>query len=341
MRRVQLLILFAAIALGCVDRVDLSLPAAELPLIIEGMVTDNPGAPDTIRLSQAYAADGKYHGRKGIPGATFWITDASGGVDYLTSRGNGIYVTDQLQGSIGETYTLHGILPGGTTIISSPQRMLPAGDIDSMYYEFASTVNPDTGIREEGLNVFINTSVDPSSSHRMRWKFNGTYVFISDPSLIVTPMPLPCATNCTCCKCWASEREDLPLVASPAFETGSHIDKVFVKYIPVNGLTFYQKYRAEVTQMELSEDVFEFYSDMRKQMENAGSLFQPPFFALKGNVSATGNTSVIGVFAAAGETTMERYIHRSEVSFKGATVLAGDCRAVIDHSNNVAPPFWD
>jgi hypothetical protein len=360
MRHLQFAIILASFAISCVDPVDLSLPPESQSFILEGNVTDN-SAPDTVRLSKSFPADGNYYNRLGVPGAKLWITDDAGVVDNLIDLGNGVYVTNNLQGAVGRTYTIAGEIPvkypddskDTTRFVSALEQMLPAGTIDSIYYELTSKVNQETGIAEDGLNVFIDATVDASSSHRLRWKFNGTYIFVSDPSLIQIPIPcldpvcptmgLACALGCECCICWASEREDLPLVTSPAFQGGTKVNRVFVKYIPINGFTFYDRYRVEVTQMELSKPVFDFYSGIRKQMENASSLFQPPFFELEGNVKVlSGKTKLIGVFSAAAMVKANRYIYAYEFPFGiSPTILAGDCRAVVDHSTNIRPPFWN
>lgn len=360
MRRLQVIIVLASLVLSCVDPVALSLPSGDLSFVIEGHIKDHSG-PDTIWLSRAYPADGKVHPRIGVPGAKLWVTEGTGAVDTLLDLSNGIYVTDNLQGVIGTTYNLEGRILvkladntiDTTRFASTFERMLPAGTIDSIYYELISTPNADTGIPETGLNVFINATVDASSSHRLRWKFNGTYLFQSDPSQIQIPvpcldpvcptMPLPCALDCSCCICWASEREPVPLVTNPAFLGGTAVNRVFVKYIPINGFTFNEKYHVEVTQMELSKPVFDFYSGIRKQMENASSLFQPPFFALNGNVKVVSGTKrIIGIFSAAAEVKRTRFIHRDDLPFNvERTVLPGDCRVIVDHATNIEPPFWN
>lgn len=359
MRRAQRVIILASLALSCVDPVDLSLPSASQSFILEGGVKNYP-TPDTIWLSKSFPVDGSFHPRVGVPGAKLWITDDAFVVDTLLDQQNGIYVTNNLQAAVGRTYILEGRIPvtladgtvDTTRFISTLEQMLPAGTIDSIYYELTSKVNQETGTSEDGLNVFINATVDASSSHRLRWKFNGTYVFTSDPSTImigvpcgdqICMMPLPCATNCECCKCWASEREALPLVTNPAFQGDTKVERVFVKYIPINGFTFSERYRAEVAQMELSKPVFDFYFGMRKQMENASSLFQPPFFELEGNLTVTsGSGTIIGIFSAAAEVKRVRYILKGEMASSiQPTILPGDCRVIVENATNIRPPFWN
>lgn len=337
---------------GCVDKADISLSSSSLPLIIEGAVTNDSG-PDTVRITKAYPADGGYYSRVGIAGAKVRIISDAGESDDLTDIGRGLYVTDTLQGAIGRTYQLFLTLNGGDQYQSTPQRMLPAGTIDDITYEFISKVNSSTGLTEDGFNVFANSTVDPSSSRRLRYKVLGTYKVTTNPELIqirtdcaTPPCPtqsLPCATNCECCVCWVYEREATPKLVDPDFVGSTNITRIPVHYIPINSYTFNERYRVEVTQMELSQDVYEFYEAIRKQMENASSLFQPPFFELRGNVEAIGQAPrVVGVFSAAAVTRRYIYIYRSDVPYDMIEQqIAADCRAVAPNSSTQMPPFWE
>lgn len=340
-----------AIWMSCVDKVDLSLPSAELPLIIEGQVTDQPGA-DTIKITRAYPVDGNYYARQGVAGAQVTISDNAGNVDVLLDISRGYYVTQTLQGVVGRSYQLQVIVEGAT-FQSTPERMAPAGAIDSIYFEYTTTVNKDKNIEEDGFNIYLNGSVDPSSSRRLRWKYNGTYNIFTNPAAITVTIPcaappcpvvpLACSAGCECCSCYVYERESSPLVSNPTSLGSEQFNRVFVHYIPINSMTFNQKYRVEITQMELSQEVFDFYSAVRKQIENASSLFQPPFFELKGNVKAVNsNQSVVGVFSAAALTKKHIYIYRSDIPYAFMpSEIIGDCRAVAEHSFIEVPPFWE
>ncbi len=340
-----------AIWMSCVDKVDLSLPSAELPLIIEGQVTDQAGA-DTVKITRAYPVDGNFYARQGVEGAQVTISDNAGNVDVLQDISRGYYVTQTLQGVVGRTYQLQ-VIVGGTTFQSTPERMAPAGAIDSIYFEYTTTVNKDKNIEEEGFNIYLNGSVDPSSSRRLRWKYNGTYKIFTNPAAITMMIPcaappcpivpLPCSEGCLCCTCYVHERETSPLVSNPTTLGADQFNRVFMHYIPINSLTFNEKYRVEITQMELSQQVFDFYDAVRKQIDNASSLFQPPFFELKGNMQAVaGGGNAVGIFYAAALTKRHIYIFRSDIpgSFF-PTEIIGDCRAVADNSTTEIPPFWE
>lgn len=333
------------LGLSCVDKVDLAVHAENLPIVVDGLITDQPG-PDTVRLSYAYPVDGRYYPPKGFDGATVTITDDTGAIDYLAGIGHGYYVTQSTIGAVGRTYQLTILLPARgdapeeTVAISTPQKMVGAGTIDSIFYEFTTRVIPSTGISEDGFNVFINSSLSPGSSRRMQWNFMGTYTTMTNPSGLMTPPP--CAAGCQCCVCWYTTHERAPIVSNANAVGGSKLDRVFIQYIPINGFTFFDRYRVEITQMELSEDVFNFYLAIRQQVDNANSVFQPAFSEIKGNVVAqNGPRRVLGTFAASAVVKSHIYISRTAVPYRVTSELElGDCRAIAAHATLTMPPYW-
>ncbi len=337
----QILILVIPVGLGCVDPADVTLPADTLPLVIEGLVTDQDG-PDTVKVTKAYPVDGNYHSRIGVTGAQIAIADDEGNIDVLTDIGRGYYVTNTLVGTIGHTYTLSGTLPGGTRFESTAERMAPAGSIDSIYYEFIISRDSKTGASEAGFNIYTNSHIETGSSMRLQWRFRGTYQYTTDPSLIVTPMPLPCAQGCQCCVCFATEHETSPILSNSRFEGTTDFQRTFIQYIPVNAFTFNDRYRVDVEQMEISQPVYDFYFGIRRQIQNASSLFQPPFFEVSGNLTTIDGPKVIGVFSAAAVTRRHFYIKKSEVPVVlNSQPIAADCRVAVPHATTTVPPYWD
>src|SRR5262249_16838685 len=133
-----------------------------------------------------------------------------------------------------------------------------------------------------------------------------------------------------------------PIVASTELLAGSQLKHIFIQYIPINRFTFFERYRVEIAQMELSEEVFEFYHTIRKQIDNASRVFHPPFFDLKGNVLVqSGQRKIMGTFAASTVARRFIYIPRSAVPHPLATELAPvDCRAVAPNASTSKPYYW-
>lgn len=340
--------------MSCIDKVNLSLPASQLPIVMEGLVTDQ-NERYVVRISKAYPIDGGYYTGLGVVGASVTITSSAGesvDLDYLE---DGKYVTDStvLRGQVGRTYQLHVTMPDGSTYESLPETIVPSGTIDDIFTEYVVVHNKQTGVEENGFNVYLDATLPPGSSHRMRWQYNGTYKVFTNPAALLIPVPcndpvcpmLPpaCAEGCLCCTCWVPEREKSPIVSTAKFQGTDQLDRMFIHFIPINNYTFNEKYRVEIAQMEVSQVVYDFYSGIKGQMENASSLFQPPFFELKGNVQAVNNQKpVVGIFSAAAVTKRHIYILRSAIPYDLVySEIIGDCRAVAPYSSTTMPVFWE
>ncbi|MDZ4716548.1 MAG: DUF4249 domain-containing protein [Cytophagales bacterium] len=329
---------------SCIDRVDLSLPPGVLPLVIDGLVTDAPG-PYTVSISRGIPVDGSLHRATMVPRARVQIMDNTGTTDVLTETEVGTYVTDSLQGMMGRTYRLIVTMPDGNRYESTPEQIVPAGTIDSIYFDYEQSLKKDSNVELQGFNVYINATAAPGGSRRLRWRFNGTYKVITNPALLMVgnpPAPLACSIFCVCCTCWVSESEESPLLVNQSFIGSNRLNRVFVRYIPINEITFNEKYRVEITQMEVSQKVYDFLSAVRRQADNDASLFQPPFFELKGNVTATNHENpVVGMFTAAALTKRHRYIYRTDIPhYFFPSEIIGDCRGVAPRSSITEPPFW-
>jgi hypothetical protein len=99
---------------------------------------------------------------------------------------------------------------------------------------------------------------------------------------------------------------------------------VKVGEVPITNMTFVNKYLVEVEQLSLSKTAFEFYKLVRKQKEEAATLFQPPPGILVGNVFGKNNDNlVVGMFGASSITKKHIFIYPEDVPF------------------NIIPPFFD
>ena len=223
---------------------------------------------------------------------------------------------------------------------------MPAGTIDRIYFEFVKGQTKDDNLPIEGFNVYADATTAPGSERRIRWSWKGTYIIITDPAALTIgnpPTPLACAENCICCTCWVSEREVSPILANQGFLGSNKLNRNFMTFLIANNIRFFEKYRIEIEQMEVSQPVFDFLQGVRGQVDNASSLFQPPFFELKGNIkSAASPAAVIGIFSANAVTRKSIYIYQSDIPYViYAYRPIGDCRAVAPNSVNVQPPFWE
>lgn len=115
--------------ISCEKVIDLDLDTSSSQLVIEGNVYDEPG-PYTVRLTRSVDMDaaGIY---PYVGGATVTISDDLGHSEQLAESDSGRYLTSNLQGVPGRTYTLT-VKTGGKTYVASSRMPNPV-EIDTAY----------------------------------------------------------------------------------------------------------------------------------------------------------------------------------------------------------------
>jgi thiamine biosynthesis protein ThiC len=148
--------------------------------------------------------------------------------------------------------------------------------------------------------------------------------------------------ECECCTCWVNDLEPLPQLSDTQLISGTQFNNIKVGEVPINTVTFYDKYMVDVEQMSLSKHSFDFFKLIRKQKETASSLFQPPAGEIRGNINAVNNNeSVVGIFWASSIMKKTIFIQRSDVPYNlpPTDSIYYACTAY-PNSSNVKPKDW-
>jgi len=140
---------------SCEEIITIDLNSADPKIVIEGIVTDQPG-PYTVTITKTtdYYNPGSY---PTVSGAQVSITDDHGFSEQLHETKDGIYQTVNLQGTSGRTYSLTVIADGQTyrAVSSMPQPT----EIDSLFY-----VKSEGGVRhkdKEGYDLILRFTDEP------------------------------------------------------------------------------------------------------------------------------------------------------------------------------------
>jgi Domain of unknown function (DUF4249) len=318
------IILFVAIILfdSCVDRISIEVPAGGDILVVDGLITNEPG-PYTVEITRAAKLDTDLNFRKFVTAKSVAIFDNLGNSEVLTEVEQGIYKTrpNGIRGVVGREYHVRIETRDGKIFESVPEKIKPVGKIDTVYYETVS-FQPIDAPTTHGFDIYMDAKGLPDSDNQLRWKFSATYLVKTFPELHtvligenMVPDPLPCSSfrlsngsvlpvpgkPCDCCTCWVTQNEDKPHVSDNQFVSNGNFKRIKLGYVPFSNLYFYDKVMIEVRQLSLSRTAFDFWKNIQAQKEGSGSLFQPPSGVVRTNIfEKNGAEQAQGLFYAAG-----------------------------------------
>ncbi|PRY15020.1 uncharacterized protein DUF4249 [Pontibacter ummariensis] len=158
------LYLLAMLVLGltsCEEVIDYELDTAETKLVVEGLITDQPG-PYQVRLSntKGYLDEGR---TPGVNGALVIVSDNKGTVDTLEQISEGVYQTTKLQGQAGNTYFLRAVVSGKEY---TAQSFMPAvTPIDSLTFVYKHSADED----DDGYHPYIHFRDPAGRGNYYRW----------------------------------------------------------------------------------------------------------------------------------------------------------------------------
>ncbi len=172
-RKALLVVLAPLLLLGCQKVVSIDLNNANPRLVIEGIVTDQPG-PYSVKLSMTgdYFAPSLYF--PPVSNATIVVTDNFGQTDTLKEGASGMYLSSGLAGVPGRTYTLFVSSQGKQYIAASsmPNKV----SIDTLY----SVVRPPSRGEGPGYDIYLAFRDPPEPGNYYRINVTSSEVIPTD-----------------------------------------------------------------------------------------------------------------------------------------------------------------
>lgn len=277
-------------------------------LIVEGMITDQPG-PYLVKLSRT--ANYSYKSLNLLEtGATVTIRDDAGNAETLT-EGGGTYNSKPggIQGVVGRTYQLIIKTKDGRTYESQPELLTASPPIQNIYYEYTFDPQALTSDKQNGWNLYVDTKDPTTPGDYYRWDWTH---YEAQPICQINELPSGARTGNYCCQtCWDITRCYTCLtILSDADINGNTISRQLVERVPY---TSGGKYYVEVRQQHLSRGVYTFLNTTKQLTQNTGGLFDAAPANVGGNLRCTSdaNVAVYGYFGAAGESVAHISLDRS------------------------------
>jgi hypothetical protein len=352
---------------GCVDPLPVVNVSSEPALVVDGMITDQPG-PYTVRLFMSSGPSADVGHPEMVRAASVWILDENERAYKMTETAPGVYASDpsELLGQTGGTYSLRFVLEDGSEYLSDKETLLPAGVIDSVYAVYSENAinQTDRALPQDAISFFVDGSSDAANTQGLqRWRSTAIYEILTFPESRVRiidgqtiPDPVPCSgyvysqgqlqsvDTCSCCNCWVYDYPRNVVVSPAKVVARNHYKSVNVAQAPVDRWRFFRKYYLEVEQLSVSEKVYEFWKRVQAQQQGAKNLFQPNAVKVQGNIRCVNEPrkEVFGIFSASAITRKSMFLTRGQLpkAIGPPEKVTADCRYIMENTVNVKPPFW-
>ncbi len=368
--------LLIGVSYGCTDIYEPELFIDKSYLVVEGLITDEPG-PYKIKLTQTNVFGEEFE-RNYVRNADLRIVDSNNNIIYLKEKSDGNYHTpDDFTGKIEETYTLHIETADGEVYRSSPQKMQSPVNVDDVYAEFGthsfffeSKVTNTLYQKEiEGVNLLMDVSRHDDQYPKFRFSsiLFLQYFFEDDDHLPIGEIGEVDPDDEFC---WIKRPLNDFLESDVASTSGTYDSKRnLIAFIPIESrsmrylgfplvektttegeTTFatYTKPRIIKSVYALNDEAYNFHLERNKQLSGEGRFFDPISPQLTGNIYNADDPEevVLGFFEVSSvvkATMLVEILELPHYQFKTIVVKFVDC---LEHVSNYgcmvgeAPDWW-
>ena len=220
------------------------------------------------------------------PGAQVSVITVSGLEFPLTDLGNGQYVVDQLALDNSRQYQLKIITSDGNEFRSDLAGVHPSPAMDSVYWAQDSA----------GVHVYVNTHDPANNTHYYRYEYVETWEYLSCFNSFLEYIDadniVPRSLANQIYRCYQSHNSSTIEVTSTAKLSSDIVYKYEVITIPTGSIKMTALYSPLVKQYAISADGFNYWTNLKKNTEQLGTLFDLQPFTELGNIRCMNNPDI-------------------------------------------------
>ena len=283
-------------------------------LVVEGMIL-NEGT--TIKLSRTVSLYNESFQGDLVYGAHVQVIDDEYNVVAVAEPqimdGNSVYVVSgEISFTSGVKYALD-IQTDEKHYQSAFVSPVKTPEID----EISWRQNPDGS-----MDIMVTTHDPDSQTEYYRWAFEedweiraadfGNFRFEMAANAIIEQSLFSSNNRYYC---WASDNSKAIILSSSERFTGATIKDKVIHHFPTSNSRFSYLYSILVRQYGIDRETYTYLDNLRKNIEQSGSLFAPQLTEIRGNIVCLSNPDeqVIGFIAATNEVKNRIYINMEEI----------------------------
>ncbi|GAA5024306.1 hypothetical protein GCM10011506_07860 [Marivirga lumbricoides] len=336
-------LVFVIFLSACIDPLEVEVKDTAAKLVVFAEITDQ-AEPYFVELSRT--ADYKAYVNPKEEGADVSVFDSDGYEYKFNETKPGLYEScpTEFVAEVGKKYSLKIITSDGTVYQSDEEQIPASGIVDSVYYKTDEVEVKKNGIDNtiKGVRLYCQFYDSPSKDYfRIDWE--GTYQYQAPSSDINNSY------------CWNTEYSKFDIkIFDDQFTNNSLINDFEITFLE-DGLRFTESYSFKVKLKSINRGAYEFWSLVKQQYQNDGSIFAslPSRIASNIKCSSIDSEQVLGYFFTSSVSSMRIKIPGSAISgineaklrcdrFSPNDPLPDYCFDCTKYQNSVnkRPDFW-
>jgi hypothetical protein len=291
------------LCVSCVDPFMPDIEESQEVLVIDGVITDRPGAHHVTVSRSAPFNEPSF---EPVAGCVVRVEDELGEMRMYEETDSGAYEAwlDRPFLGVGKSYCLIVHTPDGNQYRSSYDTLLACPPIDTLYYEVKKQGTPDPEVTYTGLQFYADITGSPSASRNFRWLLEETWEYRS--SFLIQYIwdglelheYLPPLYDYYAC--FMNEPVRGLFSASTRIFSVNRLQKQPLNYVSNRTPRLKIKYSLLVRQQSLTDEIHAYWNAMRSQASEGGGLYETQPSSVRGNIYNVHdmNEKVLGCFYA-------------------------------------------
>lgn len=282
-------------------------------LVVDGEITNEPG-PYEVRLSRSSPIDRPEI--KPYKGAQVIVIDDLGNEEIFTEVSPGIHQSkiDGMQGIVGRKYKILISTTEEQVYESEFQELKEPTGIGDVYAEIESQSSDDPFYPTYGYQFYLNSEASDADTVNLLWRLTGTYKYQSDYYIRYYYdhglFEFPDADSLY--TCYKTDVIQGIYTFSSAGLAESAVVRLPLNYVTTDTRMLSIRYSLLVKQYTLSQNAYDYYSNLQSISAQQGLLYTQQPYQVKGNVINTANPEepILGYFLVAGMSQKRIFVNR-------------------------------
>ena len=343
----NILLVLLVIALGCKDEFILETDKYDQIMVIDGMVSNEPG-PYTINISITAPINSDEN--TPLKGCTVTLYENTGKYEILTEAEPGKYVTSLggIQGIIGKEYSISIINPDGVEYSSDFQELKQPVDIENLYYEKDTTISNNYPFEIPGYQFYIDTEMATTQDNYFLWSMTETFEYDSDHAFYAYEngsffmLNYPKLMNVRIC--WKTQKINCLFTGNTSNLNTPKIMHQPLHFVSTETKKLSKRYSVLLKQYTIDENTYNYWQNMEKLSSQENFLVATQPYNLVGNIKNINNSKekVYGYFNVASATQKRIFADKTdqEMFYSLCGVITDPIEIAFYKANNPPPWYW-